>query len=95
MSVCRKYRGRDRQLVPDQVSLQTDGRYWLREFFVLNHSLLPSYSDYALRTLAPRAHPGAYLIFVAPMDAILPDDLARQTEGLATQLPDLCPPRIP
>lgn len=95
MSVCLKYRGRDLQPVPDHASVQTDGRYWLREFFVLNHSLLPSYNEYVLRTLAPRAHPGAHLIFVAPMDALSPDDFARQTHALATQLPDLCPPSIP
>jgi hypothetical protein len=67
--------------------VQSDGRHWLREFFVQDGQLLPSYSDYARRTLAPRSHPGAHLIFIAPMDALTPAEFDLQTRSLATQLP--------
>ena len=86
VSVCLKYRGRDLSPVPDTPAVQTDGRHWLREFFVQNGQLLPTYTDYARRTLAPRSHPGAHLIFVTPHDALTPDEFDRQTRALARHL---------
>lgn len=87
VQVCLKYRGRDLVPVSGTPSVQSDGRHWLREFFVQDGQLLPSYSDYARRTLAPRSHPGAHLIFIAPMDALTPAEFDLQTRSLATQLP--------
>lgn len=92
VGVCLKYRGRDLTPVPDTPTVQTDGRHWLREFFIQDGHLLPTYTDYARRTLAPRSHPGAHLIFVAPQDALAPTEFDRQARTLAHRLhPTLAP----
>lgn len=86
VSVCLKYRGRDLTPVPGTLSVQSDGQHWLREFFVQDGQVLQSYSDYALRTLPPRSHPGAHVIFVAPIGAFNPAEFEFQASSLARHL---------
>lgn len=83
VKVCLKYRGRDIHETAEQPSVFTDGRNWLREFFIQDGQLLTRYADYARSTLAPRSDPGAHLIFVAEEQTMTPSDFESQAQTLA------------
>ncbi len=86
VAVCLKYRGVDFQ--PTTVSgVLTDGRCWMREFFIQEGALLPDYSDYLRHTFWPWSSPGIHVIAVIRCGDMDAAGFAAASEGLARQLP--------
>jgi exosortase/archaeosortase family protein len=87
VQVCLKYRGRDLTEVAEQPGVYSDGKHWIRECFIQDRQLLPSYAHYARHTLAPRSHPGAHLIFIVPQELLTAAAFHQHTETLAQLMP--------
>jgi exosortase/archaeosortase family protein len=92
IKVCLNYRGIDITSVDDESPVMTDGKHWLREFFLQDGNLLADYGSYLRRTFRPWASPGQHLIFITPRENFSPADFERQCTRLAESLHHLCIP---
>jgi exosortase/archaeosortase family protein len=90
LKVCLKYRGTEVTTVADGSAVMTDGKHWLREFFLQEGHLINDYGSYLRSTFRPWASPGQHLIFISPKDKFTPADFEEQCRAVATQLHDLC-----
>lgn len=91
MKVCMKYRGVDLEPTPEQTSVYTDGKHWMREFYLLQEDqLVATYPAYILQTLRPGSSPGVHLIFVAKIEEMSPDAFDKSCLQIAARLHDLC-----
>ena len=73
----------------------TDGKYWMREFFIQDGHLLDSHLDYVKSTIGPGKSPGVHLIFVAMKDPMSAEDFDRSARALAARLMASNPPVEP
>jgi exosortase/archaeosortase family protein len=88
LGVCMGYRGV--RLEPTgHLAVQTDGRHWMREYFLVGQELIPSYRLYLRRTLRPFAPAGVHVIVVGPKDATTAENFAIEAESLARRLQGL------
>jgi len=83
VQVCLKYRGTDLTASAENPAVYTDGKHWLREFFLQDGQLLANYPAYLKSTFRPGSDPGVHLIFISPMESGTPHDFARTSAGLA------------
>ena len=66
----------------------TDGKMWMRDFFVHDGELKLSYGDYLLSSFSPFASPGVHIILDAPTDSMSAAYFSRESEKLAARLHD-------
>lgn len=92
LPVCLAYRGVQVRPSGSVVTVMTDGKNWLREFFIQRHELLPDYASYLRRTIWPWSSAGVHLIFSAPAGSIPAEQFARQAHDLALQVNGLGEP---
>jgi exosortase/archaeosortase family protein len=90
VQVCLKYRGTELTANPENPAVYTDGKHWLREFFLQDGKLLADYPAYLKSTFAPGSDPGVHLIFISPMDSGTPQAFAIASAGLAESFHHLC-----
>jgi hypothetical protein len=81
-----KYRGVDLEPTPESADVFTDGHHWMREFYIEDGAMIPSYPAYILRTLRPGSSPGVHLIFVTDRDQMTPDQFNQSCLQLAARL---------
>ena len=98
VKICMKYRGIDLHPSDENADVMTDGKYWMREFFIQDGHLLDSHLDYVKSTIGPGKSPGVHLIFVAMKDPMSAGDFDRAANTLAARLmasnPPLEPPSV-
>lgn len=90
LQVCLKYRGTELTASPEDPSVYSDGKHWLREFFLQDGKLLDSYPAYLESTFKPGSDPGVHLIFISPMESGTPTSFASASAGLAESFYQLC-----
>lgn len=91
LAVCMRYRGIELKPVAGRSAVLTDGKHWMREFFVVRSDLVSSYGAYLLRTILPFTPTGAHLIVSAPqgaMDAAAFEDAAAALAKRAVASPE-------
>ena len=95
LAVCMRYRGI--QLKPSRVepSVMTDGKMWMREFFLQRGRLLTDYRAYLWNTLLPWSPAGVHIIASAPADSLSANAFANSTLELAAQLSQLDAAALP
>ena len=96
LPVCMRYRGI--QLKPSRVepSVMTDGKIWMREFFLQRGRLLTDYRGYLHDTLLPWSPAGVHIIASAPVDGLSARAFAKSAQEFASQLNQLdASPRQP
>ena len=81
-----RFRGLVMEPVPGQTGVWTEGRMWMRDFFIHESKLLSSYSEYLVASFSPFSSPGIHLIFDAPVTAVSPAYFALASERLARQI---------
>jgi hypothetical protein len=86
MKVCMKYRGVELEATRECGDVFTDGRRWMREFYLQDGQLVCSYQAYIWRTFRPRSSPGVHLIFVANSDQMSAGDFNQSCLELAARL---------
>lgn len=86
MKVCMKFRGIDLRPTPGSETVLTDGSRWMREFFIIDGRLIPTYPGYLFRTLVPRSSPGVHLIFFTNQADMGFAEFDRECEVLAAKL---------
>lgn len=90
VQVCLKYRGTELTASPEDPAVYTDGKHWLREFFLQNGKLLADYPAYLKSTFKPGSDPGVHLIFISPMESGTPQAFSSASAGLAESFYQLC-----
>lgn len=95
LKVCMKYRGVDLEPAAEASPVMTDGKFWMREFFLLPQGLLTTHTDYVWATLRPGKSSGVHLIAVAECEAMNETDFAEQSAKLVQQIPLPAPPGSP
>lgn len=95
LPVCMRYRGTE--LKPSRVesSVMTDGKLWMREFFLQRGALLTDYPAYLRHTLLPWSSAGVHIIASAPVDSLSAKAFADSTMELAVQLNQLDAAALP
>ena len=94
LEVCMKYRGVTLQ--PASVAgVQTDGKRWMREFFLLRSGLVLNYEDYLRRTFLPFSGAGIHVIASSPTNAMSAESFSRFTEQSARYLEGCNSPNPP
>ena len=88
MKVCMKYRGVDLEATDECADVFTDGQKWMREFYIVDSKLIPSYSGYLMRTFRPGSSPGVHLIFITRCEDTTAIAFDRSCQQLASQLYD-------
>lgn len=86
MKVCMKYRGIELEPSRENADVYTDGQHWMREFYIVDGRIVPSYRAYLLRTFRPRSSPGVHLIFYTKSDQMTPDAFNASCQQLAAFL---------
>jgi exosortase/archaeosortase family protein len=86
MKVCMKYRGVDLEATTACPSVFTDGQRWMREFYLQDGLLVPSYRAYLVRTFRPLSSPGVHLIFFTNCDQMSAGDFNQACLELAACL---------
>jgi hypothetical protein len=81
-----KYRGVDLEPTRECADVFTDGHRWMREFYLQDGQLVPSYQAYLVRTFRPRSAPGVHLIFVTDRDQISAESFNQTCLGLAARI---------
>jgi exosortase/archaeosortase family protein len=85
LEVCMRYRGVT--LRPSEhAGVWTDGKTWMREFFLLGDDLIPDYRSYVSRTFLPFSQAGVHLIVVGAKTGGSAEAFAAETDVLARQL---------
>lgn len=90
VKVCLKYRGTELAASNEVPAVYTDGKHWLREFFLQDGKLLADYPAYLGSTFKPGSDPGVHLIFISPMGSGTPQSFAASSAGLADSFHQLC-----
>ncbi len=86
LKICMKYRGIDLEPSKEDPAVMTDGKLWMREFFLKDGRLIDSHLDYVKSTVGPRESPGVHLIFVSESDTFPAAEFNRRTQALAAGL---------
>jgi exosortase/archaeosortase family protein len=86
LPVCMRYRGIALRPSGLEPSVLTDGRVWMREFFIQDRELLLDYATYLRRTFLPWSPAGVHLIASAARSNLTAAAFARGAEGLAREL---------
>lgn len=89
LSVCMRYRGIVLRPSGIEPSVLTDGKVWMREFFLQDGSLLTDYPAYLRRTFLPWTPAGVHLIASTPVDSVSAILFAQSSLQLATQVSQL------
>jgi exosortase/archaeosortase family protein len=85
VEVCLSYR--NISLHPtDQPGVQTDGKNWYREFFLVDGRLIPEHRDYVWATTGFRKSPGIHLIFVGSETLFSAAQFSADAEATARRL---------
>lgn len=90
VKVCLKYRGVDVTQVAESAGVSTDGKHWLREYFLQEGELLSDYGCYVESTFRPWASPGVHLIFISPQERLSPSEFAKACDLLAQDFASRC-----
>jgi exosortase/archaeosortase family protein len=90
VQVCLKYRGTELTPSTEDSTVYTDGKHWLREFFLQDSKLLADYPAYLKSTFAPGSDPGVHLIFISPMESGKPEDFSKASALLAESFHQIC-----
>lgn len=85
LEVCMRYRGVSVQPTPFP-NVKTDGKLWMREFFLQPDGLLFTYGDYLKRTFLPFSAAGVHVIASCPVDAMSAEVFAELSERSAGEL---------
>jgi hypothetical protein len=93
LPVCMRYRGIHLKTVAGSPVVMTDGKVWMREFFIQGDRLLSDYRAYLRHTLWPWSPAGVHLISSGPTNRMNSDAFARQSEVLARALHALGDPK--
>ena len=91
LPVCMRYRGVTLKPAPEP-AVMTDGKVWMREFFIHRGQLLSDYRTYLRRTLWPWAPAGVHVISIASINCLSAKTFAQQTGLLAQELHSLGAP---
>jgi exosortase/archaeosortase family protein len=86
VQVCLKYRGTELEPTAELPGVYTDGKHWLREFFLQDGKLLNQYPDYLKSTFRPGSDPGVHVICIAPHQFGTPAKFAETADHLAESL---------
>lgn len=86
VQVCLKYRGTELEPVAEVPGVYSDGKHWLREFFLHEGKLLNQYPDYLKSTFRPGSDPGVHVICIAPLQFGPPSKFAETADHLAESL---------
>lgn len=86
MKVCMKYRGIELEPSKANADVFTDGEHWMREFYIVDSRIVPSYRAYLLNTFRPCSSPGVHLIFYTKSDQMTPDEFNASCQHLAAVL---------
>ncbi len=89
LSVCMRYRGIVLRSSGIDPSVLTDGKIWMREFFLQDGKLLTDYPTYLRRTFLPWTPAGVHIIASAPADHVSATLFAQSALQLATQVSQL------
>lgn len=89
LSVCMRYRGIVLQPSGTVPSVLTDGKVWMREFFLQRGSLLIDYRAYIQNTFLPWTPAGVHVIASAATESMSAEAFASSILDLATQLSQL------
>jgi exosortase/archaeosortase family protein len=92
LRVCMRYRGIHLKPVGVELSVMTDGKVWMREFFLHQNQLLPDYRTYLRRTFWPWSPAGVHVISSASSNRMSAKTFAQQSEYLAKELQKLGEP---
>lgn len=97
LSVCMRYRGIALRPSGIDPAVLTDGKVWMREFFLQDGRLLTNYPAYLRRTFLPWTPAGVHLIASALADHMSATLFAKSSLELATQVSQLnnSPPQHP
>jgi exosortase/archaeosortase family protein len=90
LQVCMKYRGIDLEPSQECADVYTDGSRWMREFYLVDDLLLPTYPAYLRRTFRPRSSPGVHLIFATKRACMSAEDFNGKCQILAAKLHERC-----
>lgn len=93
VQVCLKYRGTELEPVAGEAGVYSDGKHWLREFFLQDGKLLQGYPEYLKSTFRPGSDPGVHLIFISPHSFGTPAEFSKTGAELAESLYQLCQAR--
>lgn len=83
---CMRFRGLILAPTPGQEEVMTDGKMWMRDFFIHEGELKSSYGDYLLASFSPFAAPGVHVILDAPAASMSAAYFARASDELAAKL---------
>src|SRR6185436_7425570 len=86
LPVCMRFRGVVLSPSTENPAVLTDGRRWMREFFLHRGKLLTSYREYLRATFAPWSPAGVHVIVAAPVNSMSTQMFAAQSERLAQEL---------
>lgn len=86
LPVCMRYRGIELKPCPEAAPVMTDGKMWMREFFIHRDVLLLDYRSYLRRTLWPDSPAGVHLIASLPVDTMSITAFANEAEALAREI---------
>lgn len=89
LPVCMLYRGITLKPSDTEPSVLTDGKVWMREFFLQRGSLMDDYPAYVRNTFLPWSTAGVHVIASASTDSQSAEAFANSTVQLATQLSQL------
>lgn len=95
VKVCLKYRGIEITPVEECPGVYTDGKHWLREFFLHDKALLPGYLEYVKDTFRPWTSPGVHLIFITPSTEMTPVAFNEAATKHADELHKMCSLPLP
>ena len=85
LDVCMQYRGVT--LRPASIAdVKTDGRRWMREFFLQRGGLVLNYGEYLRRTSLPLSSAGVHLIASSPVEAMSAAAFAESSGESAREL---------
>jgi hypothetical protein len=66
--------------------VMSDGRRWMREFFVHDGVMLADYGSYLRRTFRPFSSPGVHIVMSAPVESMSAASFAHVTGTIAREL---------
>jgi exosortase/archaeosortase family protein len=89
LQVCLRYRGVRLEPVEATPQVSTDGRFWMREFFLSRDEVVTRYPDYLLRSVVSGAEPWVHVIAAAPIHSMSADEFAARALDRALELSEL------
>lgn len=85
LPVCMRYRGVTLLPTEDE-GVMTDGRRWMREFFLQDGQILRDYASYLRSTFAPFSSAGIHIIASASVDSMSAAAFAETVDRLADEI---------